>query len=75
MPAPERSRHTLARWLLPEPCGPATMRGGMRPVGPAVDHLDGGVVGAADEEVLGAQRLAVGEIEYELAGSCGHCRR
>src|SRR4029079_28406 len=30
----------------------------MRPVGPAIDGLDGRPVGAADKEVLGPQRLA-----------------
>ena len=37
-----------------------------------VEDLDRGVVGAADEEILGAERLAMREIEYELAWSCGH---
>jgi hypothetical protein len=44
----------------------------MRPSRPAVDHLHGSAVGAADEKILGPQSLPMGEIKNELARRCGH---
>ena len=46
--------------------------GRLRPVGPSVDEIGGGLVGPADEEILRLQRRAVREIEDELVGRGSH---
>ncbi len=69
--APHVGEMAFARALRPDDDA-----SGMRPIGPAVDQSRRPpALELADEEVLGPQRLAVREIEDELARSCGHCRR